>query len=168
MVLVFLNPCAIRSIVKMAKDDGFQPAFLGIRSTSVSSDYEVPDELVPRAYKVSCAMNVNLLIHTQKSSHSLTSYTHRPVLGFAECCLPSNQAKSFLLFSGARVGSFTLKSGRSVRTFYPAVTFTQNKHTIYRCEGYGRSFVQSADLLHRACTGCVLCRHPTWRSVLLM
>jgi hypothetical protein len=56
MVLVFLNPRAIRSIVKMAKDDGFQPAFLGMLSTSVSSNYEVPDELAPRAHKVSCAL----------------------------------------------------------------------------------------------------------------
>jgi hypothetical protein len=39
----------------MAKDDGFQPAFLGKQSTSVFSGYEVLDERAPRAYKVGCA-----------------------------------------------------------------------------------------------------------------
>jgi hypothetical protein len=56
MVLVFLDSRAIRSIVKMAKDDGFQPASLGKQSTSVFSGYEVLDERAPRAYKVGCAL----------------------------------------------------------------------------------------------------------------
>jgi hypothetical protein len=56
MVLVFLKEDAIRSIAKMAKDDGFASVSLGIQSTSVSPSYEEPAEMAPRLYKVGCAL----------------------------------------------------------------------------------------------------------------
>lgn len=43
VILVLLNSDAIRSIAKIAKDDGFPPAFLRMQSTCVSSSFGEPD-----------------------------------------------------------------------------------------------------------------------------
>lgn len=46
MNLVLLNSDAIRRVAKMAKDDGFPPAFLSMQSTYVSSSSEESDKQV--------------------------------------------------------------------------------------------------------------------------